>query len=81
MKWVLGLCILCGCALDATAQIAPSPSGQPSQQELDQAVDEGVQYLQQQAELNLQAARTLQTAINSGNVTGLAESSAFALRL
>lgn len=62
-----GLCVI----TPAYGQMAPaaSPAG-PTVQELDQAVTQGVEYMASQAEMNLQAVRTLQMAIASENLTG-----------
>lgn len=60
------LCALCAVTL-AYGQMAPAD---PTAEELDQAVTEGVQYMAAQAEMNLQAVRTLQMAIASENLTG-----------
>ena len=59
------------CLLElASGQQAQSPSGAPSQAELDQAVDAGIQFISAQAPSQIQGARDLQTAIASGNLTG-----------
>ena len=71
MKLPLAVYLLPSLLLPAQGQVAPGPAALPSDEQLQQAVTEGVQYFEQRALQNLEATRTLQAAIETGNLTGL----------
>lgn len=53
----------------ALGQQAPTPAGAPSQADLDAAVAAGIQFVQSQTDAQIHGARTLQAAIEAGNLT------------